>query len=181
MGLIICPECSKEISSKARSCPNCGYPMHLSDEDKKLCENCRKPNNFDNDFCCFCGKPMKQAMQSEYRSKSLLLNHASDSPVELDINSYRLNIDVPGDMSQAEKLMILQQQQLFKLQETQHKNTAKCPVCGSTSLTCNKQGFGIGKAVVGAVIAGPYGLLAGGIGANKQIVTCLNCGNKFKP
>lgn len=27
MALILCPECSKEISDKARSCPNCGLPI----------------------------------------------------------------------------------------------------------------------------------------------------------
>ncbi|TCU72863.1 hypothetical protein EV204_105199 [Tissierella praeacuta] len=27
MALISCPECSKEISDKAKNCPNCGYPL----------------------------------------------------------------------------------------------------------------------------------------------------------
>ena len=29
MSLINCPECSKEISDKALSCPNCGYPLSI--------------------------------------------------------------------------------------------------------------------------------------------------------
>lgn len=33
MALINCPECNKEISDKAVSCPNCGYPMK-TDESK---------------------------------------------------------------------------------------------------------------------------------------------------
>lgn len=28
MSLIECPECGKEISDKANSCPNCGYPLN---------------------------------------------------------------------------------------------------------------------------------------------------------
>ena len=28
MSLIKCPECSKEISNKAQSCPHCGYPIN---------------------------------------------------------------------------------------------------------------------------------------------------------
>ena len=28
MALIKCPECGKEISDKAASCPNCGMPLH---------------------------------------------------------------------------------------------------------------------------------------------------------
>jgi tellurium resistance protein TerD len=27
MALIMCPECSKEVSDRAESCPNCGYPL----------------------------------------------------------------------------------------------------------------------------------------------------------
>jgi ribosomal protein L37E len=28
MALVVCPECGKEISDKAKSCPNCGYVMN---------------------------------------------------------------------------------------------------------------------------------------------------------
>ena len=56
-----------------------------------------------------------------------------------------------------------------------------CPKCGSTQLTANKKGIGLGKAAVGAFVAGPYGLVAGGIGKNKIIITCLNCGKQFEP
>jgi DNA-directed RNA polymerase subunit RPC12/RpoP len=56
----------------------------------------------------------------------------------------------------------------------------RCPKCGSTSLTANKKGFGVGKALVGAALTGGVGLLAGGIGKNKVEVTCLKCGKKFK-
>lgn len=55
-----------------------------------------------------------------------------------------------------------------------------CPKCHSISLSANKKGFGGGKALVGAVVAGPLGLLAGTIGKNNIEVTCLKCGHKFK-
>lgn len=58
---------------------------------------------------------------------------------------------------------------------------AYCPKCGSTSLTANKKGYGIGKGVVGAAVAGPIGLAAGNLGRQKVLVTCLNCGYQFKP
>jgi len=34
MALIICPECSHNVSDKAISCPNCGYPINLLEEAK---------------------------------------------------------------------------------------------------------------------------------------------------
>ncbi len=65
--------------------------------------------------------------------------------------------------------------------ENKAAGIACCPKCGSTSLTANKKGFGIGKAVIGASVAGPIGLVAGNVGRQKVIVTCLNCGHQFKP
>jgi hypothetical protein len=54
-----------------------------------------------------------------------------------------------------------------------------CPKCHSTSLSANKKGFGIGKAVIGNALIGPIGLIAGNIGAQKVRVTCLKCGHQF--
>ena len=56
-----------------------------------------------------------------------------------------------------------------------------CPKCGSNQLTSNKKGFSGGKAVAGLVVTGGIGLLAGTIGSNKVLITCLNCSNQFKP
>lgn len=46
MSLIKCPECGKEISDKATSCPNCGFPIEdfLNNfDDTKICRSCKKP------------------------------------------------------------------------------------------------------------------------------------------
>ncbi len=56
-----------------------------------------------------------------------------------------------------------------------------CPKCNSTQITANKKGFGVGKAVAGAVVTGGVGLLAGFIGSGDIEICCLNCGYKFKP
>lgn len=58
-------------------------------------------------------------------------------------------------------------------------NIPKCPKCKSTSITADKKGFGVGKAVVGAAVAGPLGLVAGNIGSKKVRITCLNCGHQW--
>ena len=31
MALVKCPECGKEISDKANSCPSCGYPINQTE------------------------------------------------------------------------------------------------------------------------------------------------------
>lgn len=83
------------------------------------------------------------------------------------------------DIAYYKKQIELKEQEIA-MQREQMMSQAKCPKCGSTSLAVDKQGFGFGKAAVGTVLIGPVGLLAGGIGANKQFCTCLNCKNKFR-
>ena len=56
-----------------------------------------------------------------------------------------------------------------------------CPKCNSSMIECNKKGFGLGKAAVGAIATGGIGLLAGFIGSNKIKATCLSCGKIFDP
>jgi predicted nucleic-acid-binding Zn-ribbon protein len=60
-------------------------------------------------------------------------------------------------------------------------NQVLCPKCGSNQITADKKGFSGKKAVAGAIVTGGIGLLAGTIGSNKIIITCLNCGHQFKP
>ena len=56
----------------------------------------------------------------------------------------------------------------------------KCPKCSSTQLTADKKGFSGKKAVAGALLTGGIGLLAGTIGSNKVMLTCLSCGHQFQ-
>ena len=56
----------------------------------------------------------------------------------------------------------------------------KCPQCGSAQITGTKKGYSGGKAVGGALILGPFGLLAGLHGSKKIMITCLNCGHQWE-
>ncbi|MGX8711666.1 MAG: hypothetical protein ACQGTM_15645 [bacterium] len=73
-----------------------------------------------------------------------------------------------------------------RIKENKANGVACCPKCGSTSLSANKKGFGVGKALLGASATmltplGPLGAVAGNAGAKKVIITCLNCGHQWKP
>jgi predicted RNA-binding Zn-ribbon protein involved in translation (DUF1610 family) len=58
----------------------------------------------------------------------------------------------------------------------------KCPKCGSTQIHADKRGFKAGRAIAGTLIAGPLvGAASGAVGKNKITITCLACGNQFKP
>ncbi len=63
--------------------------------------------------------------------------------------------------------------------EVDDKEYIFCPKCLSTHIHSEQKGFSGGKALVGAVIAGPLGLLAGTIGSKKVKLTCQKCGYHF--
>lgn len=63
--------------------------------------------------------------------------------------------------------------------ELDKQGIAYCPKCLSTSITGDKKGFGIGKAVIGASLVGGLGLMAGNINAKKVRLTCMKCGYQW--
>ena len=173
MALIECPECGGKVSDKANVCIHCGYPLHNEEEKVQkiqYCPYCGKPNSIESAFCGYCGKSfVKQTVTNEIVASS-----------DTDIMEYKNGLDMPSDSIRLQQAQIIQQRRQLEEQRRQYDAQAKCPKCGSTSLSAGKQGFGVGKAVAGTVLLGGVGLLAGGIGANKTVVTCLNCGYKFK-
>lgn len=72
------------------------------------------------------------------------------------------------------------QQKLVKEQEKVYKKMAKCPRCGSTSLSYDTKKLSIGRALVGDVIAGAPGAIMGGLSSKKGYAVCLKCGKRWK-
>lgn len=91
MALICCPECGKEISDKANTCPSCGLPLKSANEE----------------YLC-------------------------------------------------------------------------CPRCLSKELHAEHKGYSGKNALVGGLLIGGVGLLAGTIGSTDVLISCLKCGAKFK-
>lgn len=54
MAMISCPECGREISDQAATCPHCGTPIKKT--DKKFCQHCGESIDKDCVVCPKCGK-----------------------------------------------------------------------------------------------------------------------------
>lgn len=128
-----------------------------------FCSKCGAENPNNSKFCSDCGQSIDV--------KFVTINRYSKE--EIDIAYYKTNL-------QMQKEVLKIQQKTLEEQKKQFASMAKCPGCGSTSLAGNKKGYGIGKGVIGAAVLGPFGLVAGNLGAKKVIVTCMKCGKKFK-
>lgn len=67
-----------------------------------------------------------------------------------------------------------------RIEKMDAEGVVYCPKCYSTSIAPTKKGFGAGKAILGTLVAGPVGLVAGAIGKNKVELHCMKCGYKWK-
>lgn len=68
----------------------------------------------------------------------------------------------------------------YTMEPQYDNNVARCPKCGSTSLTANKKGFSATKGVIGLAVSPLAGAIAGSAGRNKVMCTCLKCGHQWK-
>lgn len=75
MALIKCPECGNEISSLARSCPNCGCPINADEtngsQSGKCCPECGQSVNALDKSCPNCGCPINENESSDVLEKEV--------------------------------------------------------------------------------------------------------------
>lgn len=72
------------------------------------------------------------------------------------------------------------QKKVLEQQASVLRKMAKCPRCGSTSLSYDTKKLSIGRALVGDAIAGAPGAILGGLSSKKGYAVCLNCGKRWK-
>lgn len=70
MALIKCPECGKELSDKATSCPNCGVPLN----NQKFCVHCGSKIDKDCVVCPQCGKQVQELTGND---KNIIINNSA--------------------------------------------------------------------------------------------------------
>lgn len=208
MALIKCPECGKEISDKAVSCPNCGYPLEIySKESEKIpvqksiskhCQNCGKQVPFYQTKCPNCGEkvnpelpisttmktwrvgPDKIEVKCQCCGKIYLYEKKWFYPAD-DPRGQIPNtlLRCPGCHAESPAGTRLPNEGTTEYGKNSAEKQSRCPYCGSHSIQAVKKGFGLGKAAAGGLLLGPVGLFGGVIGSNKIQRVCLNCGKKF--
>lgn len=92
MALIKCPECSREISDKAESCPQCGLPLtkvisETSASKTVNCLDCKKEFNFDAELCPHCGLFNSQKYKnSDKAAKEFTVDAVPNKPTDSNKN-----------------------------------------------------------------------------------------------
>lgn len=179
MALIFCPECGREISDKAVSCPGCGCPVEeMIQEDtrselEKLVDEIYYKNKGNRTYSA---QELMKRTGMDFKEAMDLMQKKHHSP-EVKAEEKRKRA--------AHKEM--QRQNLRELGEACQNlqnafggsKVARCPKCRSTSISYQDK-VSVGRAAIGGALAGPAGAVLGGLTGKKGYAVCLNCGKRWK-
>jgi len=163
MALILCPECKKEISSLAKSCPNCGFPLDTSNILKNNITNkIKRPKISKN---CSVGKQITNWKYDAAITGVFNSSLCSDSKILEGKGSFLLHefgISIRGPLyvlySEIHYSQILSIEYIEK----------------SELLETNKSV--IKRALIGTILLGPLGGIVGGlsgIGSDKKYFSAI--------
>lgn len=190
---MFCSNCGKEASGKF--CSNCGSPLasEVDNNSDAVAEINTDSFIYVNglnvnisEIIRLCGKDKINAIKI-LRDRTGVSLSEGKSIIDNAYNELYPKEPKKGFWQKAKEEAAKQREQELenkqyekeRLAQLDRDGVAYCPKCHSTSLSAQKKGFGIGKAVVGAALTGGIGLVAGNIGAKKVRVTCLKCGHQF--
>lgn len=154
MSLIKCIECGKEISDKAKSCPNCGYPININTKYKVIITGYH-----DTDTSAYAGLTKIFNMSLEYDEVMDIFNNCPYTIAEYDT--------LEETNLQARKLLKwgIDVQIINPEGESEYIDTdiVSCPKCGSTHIQ---------------VVPRKWSVFSGLL-TNKVDRVCLKCRHKF--
>lgn len=184
MALIKCPECGREISDKAVSCPGCGCPVeqvHEKSEYEIIVEDVYMKH--------MSGNKVTSTNRAN-AIKELRKRAGVSKETATDVLYMRAYGKTYSQMRQELKARRKVENQQLNAQIAQNLNTiqnafggskiAKCPKCHSTSIAYDTKKLSVGRAIVGNAVAGAPGAVLGGLSSNKGYAVCLNCGKRWK-
>lgn len=157
MALITCPECGKEISSKAFTCPNCGCPI-INKKFKIII------TDYNTDTSALAGINEVFHQQLSYDEVMKILDNLPyiiteyDTQEEMEeyarqLKSPRWGLEIDVESPDGRHLYV------------DNSNKVKCPSCGSKNVLY----ISVGERIFGAVM---FGLLSN---KRKKTFHCNSC------
>ncbi len=173
MALIKCPECGKEISDKAPACIHCGYPLQEQppmissavSTSKKVVIPSYKEMSPTKIPCIKIVREIKGLGLAE--AKDFVEQDTPYIVVKDGLSDNQANLIAKKfqDIGVSAKILGSSESVSF-VNPQKDKDIICCPKCGSTEYHAGARGFS---------------LITGFIGSGKTVLTCLKCGNRWKP
>ena len=150
---MICTKCNANIPNGKKFCTKCGTPVVNIDEKNPMTSNLY----FESD----------KYRRLQFKSKREIDEKRKEEEAK------------QREKERAEEERRKRMEEYDRVKSMLSMNIIKCPYCGSSSYTYEKKGFSGGKALAGAALLGPYGLLAGTMGSNNSLKRCNVCGRTY--
>lgn len=173
MALISCPECNKEISDKAISCPNCGYPLNQCFMEE-ACEYdvvvTRLSDGCDKIALIGAIRGIKKWGLAE--TKNIIEKLPTTIFTNMNLNNAKsakemlLKYGAESQIIKAEEVISKESDNENSIFANYNATMLVCPHCGSTSVTTGQRGFS---------------LFSGFLGSNKTVNRCGSCGWTWQP
>ena len=142
MAIIQCPECTKNVSDKAKSCPHCGFPIEENGAENLGIEMPELPNNldigemkgFESFGLTFDGELENKINETILLGNVTVISHEHGFRIENDLAKYDIH-----------------DSQIINMKIATHKEIEKI----DKSI--------VGRGLIGGLILGPAGLILGGM------------------
>lgn len=167
MSLIHCPECSKEISNKAITCPNCGFPLNNMNGNNVnvLCNINEKIYNLDEALQLSLNGKYKEAFISISKKTNLSIKNCLNILEQIKVldevpETYTIKEYTKNEEKEAGVI-------IFSMKDNKTKQSnapVTCPKCGCTEVVPLRRKFS----------------LLTGFATNKVDIVCSKCGTKIK-
>lgn len=154
MSLIKCPECNKDISNKARSCPNCGCPINIKSKYQVMITGYH-----DTDISAYAGLTETFNIGLEYNEVMNIFNNCPYAIAEYDTLE-ETNLQARKLLKWGIDVQIINIDGEIEYVDT---DVISCPKCGSTHIQAVPRKWSVFS-----------GLLT-----NKVDRICLKCKHKF--
>lgn len=190
---MFCSNCGNKLDDNAKFCPNCGSPVGTVTQGNQTSnattEEAAAPTipNYPMEVNGVMINAAEVAYNTRLFEKTGLLK-TSDTVDELTkltgISSWK-GTSVALEMYNNNQLReVVKQYRLghavtVNVSVNEDDGQLRCPKCHSNQIEIDKQGFSAGKALVGGILTGGIGLVAGFHGKNKRKGKCLHCGHTW--
>lgn len=185
MALVKCPECGREISNKAVSCPGCGYPVEKILEARieleviadEICEKYLSGEERTNAQWVSARRELQKRTGLGFKAAMDLLSIRRLGKSRKEVRTaHKQELKELNREANAKIINSLQ-----GLSNVLSKDkTVRCPKCGSTSISYTNKKLSLGRAIAGDTVAGPAGAVLGGLSSKKGYAVCLKCGKQWK-
>lgn len=178
---MFCINCGQQLQEGAKFCSNCGTPVGTATPATPAPtgpELVMTLNGHDIDLVALHDK------HGLFTPRSFKINAIKDvkERAGVDLTTAKSFIDSIIDREDLIAYFAdkdAKDQAAFQAEKEALGDSLYCPKCHSTAIHIDKKGYSLTKGVVGTLVLGPLGLLAGKHHSNRLRYKCLKCGHEW--